>query len=57
MATSYTITADPTDTDRVIVTESLGTTRRIPREDADPEDRRIVHRLAAAWFGNPFTPQ
>lgn len=49
---SYSIGPDPTDTDRVLVTEPSGRVQRIHRDDADPEHRHTVYRLAAGWFGN-----
>jgi len=49
---SYVVTPDPEDADRVLVTEPSGRTLRIHREDADPEHRFTSYRLAAGWFGN-----
>ncbi len=50
--TSYVVTPDPEDTDRVLVTEPGGRTLRIHCEDADPEHRFTAYRLAAGFFGN-----
>ena len=52
-ADGYTIAADPTDSDRVIVKiGSTGATWTIHRDDADPEHRFTAYRLAAGWFAN-----
>jgi hypothetical protein len=44
---------DRIDDRTVDVTNALGETDRIDREDADPEHRFTHYRLAAAVFGNP----
>lgn len=38
--------------DAVMVIGPVGVTWRIHREDADPEHRFVMFRLAASWFGN-----
>lgn len=50
---TYIISPDPVEPDTtVIVTDPTGRARRIRCEDADPEHRFVVYRLAAGWFGN-----
>lgn len=48
----YSIAADPSDSNMIIVTDANGSRIRIHREDADPEHRFTTYRLAAGWFGN-----
>lgn len=49
---SYTYEVYPSEQFGVVCVASPAGVVRVLREDADPEDRRIEYRLAAAYFGN-----